>query len=262
MSSQPAHLTKHVPLLSYPLPAAVLSLSQLTDGVSNGTALWLGGQCLAIYLSQMHKKFSTPTSRRAIELGSGIGLTALALSSLGWDVLATDIPHVIDSVLAKNITNNLSVLPPGSGIVQVRQLDWSVAPSDWTWDHESTIASHSLLPPSMASPSDLIRPPFDLIISADTVYAADLVDPMLRTLHALSTLSASTAHCPTVLLCIERRDPLLVDRLLSDAKDKWNFAVERVQHRKLVKAVEKSGAGWTKSDWDGVELWKLKLRVS
>jgi len=42
---------------------------------------------------------------------------SLALASLGWGVLATDISHVISSVLEKNIKNNLSALPVGSGRV-------------------------------------------------------------------------------------------------------------------------------------------------
>ncbi|KAF4614812.1 hypothetical protein D9613_002958 [Agrocybe pediades] len=121
MSSQPlaAHLTKHIPLLHYPFAGSLFALSQLSNGHSNGTALWLGGQCLAMYLAQMHAKFRPSHLTRlprVIELGSGIGLTALSLSSLGWDVLATDIPHVITSVLEKNIKNE--------GI-RVTGIDWS-----------------------------------------------------------------------------------------------------------------------------------------
>ncbi|KAF9483914.1 hypothetical protein BDN70DRAFT_798899 [Pholiota conissans] len=247
-SSQPAHRTKHIPLLPCLFNNARFSLVQRADGVSNGTALWLGGQCLALFLAQAHLKFARSALHprpRAIELGSGIGLTALALCSLGWDVLATDIPHVISSVLAKNISHNLSALPLDSGIVQIRELDWSVPPEKWMWDHDHVIASHS-------------EPPFDIIISADTVYSLDLIEPMLRTLHALSTLSLSASRYPPILLCIERRDPALVDRLLTDAKELWSFSVERIPHKKLAKAVEK-GSQWDKSDWEGVELWKFKL---
>jgi len=82
--SQPAHLTKHIPLLSYPFASSAFLLAQLTDGVSNGTALWLAGQCLAFYLAQTHSKFKPAhSSPRAIELGSGIGLTA-SVSPHSW----------------------------------------------------------------------------------------------------------------------------------------------------------------------------------
>lgn len=190
-------------------------------------------------------------------------MTSLALCSLGWDVLATDIPHVISSVLEKNIIHNLSALPIGSGTIQFRELDWSVLPEDWTWNHESVVASHADHPVSADESLALLRPPFDLIISADTVYSVELVEPMLRTLHALSTLSASPtgSHFPAILLCIERRDPALVDRLLATAKEKWQFQIERIPHKKVVKAVEKE-AKWNKVDWDDVELWKLKLSPS
>ncbi|KAF9052955.1 hypothetical protein BJ165DRAFT_1339001 [Panaeolus papilionaceus] len=257
----PAHQTKHLSPLNYRFNNLVLNLSQLDNGISNGTALWLGGQCLSYYLANFWDRSNQSTHPSAIELGSGIGLTALALSSLGWDVLATDIPHVIDSVLEKNINNNLSALPQGSGRIQIRELDWTVRPDNWTWNHQKIIASHNpdQNSPSMVQPS-LLSPPFDLIYSADTVYLIELVEPLLRTLHALSTLSATTSNrYPVILLCIERRDPALVDHLLDQAKQKWSFAVERVPPRKLTKVMEKSGNQWDKSEWEGVELWKLKL---
>jgi len=105
----------------------------------------------------------------------------------------------------------------------------------------------------------LLQPPFDLIISADTVYSPDLVQPMLRTLHALCVVSssASAARPPQIILCVERRDPVLLDSLLADAKENWKFTVERIPHKKLVKVVEKS-SHWDRSDWEGVELWKFK----
>lgn len=186
------------------------------------------------------------------------------MSSLGWDVLATDIFHVISSVLQKNIKNNFAALPTHSGTVCVRELDWTVQPEQWRWDHDLYIASHSSsLSVSAAQSSGLhICPPFDLIYSADTVYSAELLEPMLRTLHALSTLSAAASpshRFPPILLCFERRDPLLADRLLGDAENIWHFNVQRIPHKKLVKALERSGVHWNRADWEDVELWRLKL---
>lgn len=68
----PAHHTKHLPILDYD----VFHLAQQDNGVSNGTALWLGAQCLSLYLTA-HHKLKHP-GMRVIELGSGIGLTACA----------------------------------------------------------------------------------------------------------------------------------------------------------------------------------------
>ncbi|EJF65975.1 hypothetical protein DICSQDRAFT_132150 [Dichomitus squalens LYAD-421 SS1] len=86
MALRPAHETKHVPLLHYPFRSHIFHLLQLDNGATNGTGLWLGAQCLSLYLSDLLKnKSSTSTSGsspgakrpiRAIELGSGVGLTA------------------------------------------------------------------------------------------------------------------------------------------------------------------------------------------
>jgi hypothetical protein len=181
------------------------------------------------------------------------------LSSIGWDVLATDIPEVIDTVLRQNIIQNMASLPVICGRIEIRELDWTVAPDRWTWDNERVIAEVSQ--PSSGTlnshSKELLRPPFDLIISSDTLYSPDLTRPLLRTLHALSV--STTSKSPPIYICIERRDPLLIDNTLAEAKDVWGFNVERVSHRKLVKAMEKSSVTWVKDDWDGVEIWKLVL---
>ncbi|KAG6878702.1 hypothetical protein C0993_011517 [Termitomyces sp. T159_Od127] len=247
MALLPAHRTKHQPLLVWP----PFRLAQSDDGAANGTALWLGAQCLAAYLA------SLPAAPGVLlELGSGIGLTALVMSSLRWHVLATDIPPVIASVLAPNIQNNLGRLPPASGSIQVRELDWTVPPDDWTWDHPSAVASPSASLPS--SDAGLLRPPFDLICTADTVYDASLVQPLLRTLHALCIASTAT-RTPPVYLCLERRDPALVDRCLSDARHTWGFHVQQIPRRKLAKAMHKAGMNWPREDWEGIEIWKFTL---
>ena len=104
-SPLPAHLTKHLPVLQYYFASSQsrFTLQQRDGGHSNGTALWLGGQCLSSYLVDiarkavlLKKKLATPSvvegqlggsssnvqhastfpRLRAIELGSGVGLTA------------------------------------------------------------------------------------------------------------------------------------------------------------------------------------------
>ncbi|KAI0831433.1 hypothetical protein BC628DRAFT_1415934 [Trametes gibbosa] len=265
---RPAHETKHISVLACPFRTHTFHLAQRDNGQTNGSALWLGAQCLSLFLSDNLKHRPPPSGRtaaeirpRAIELGSGIGLSALALASMGWDVIATDLNDVVSSVLADNISRNLVQLSPHSGSVQVRVLDWSVPPDQWVWDHAQTIASSQPGKPHPAlQPGSLHAPPFDLILTSDTIYSADLVTPLLRALHALCRLSASEVRSPPVYLCLERRDPALADYALSQAKDPWNFKVERIPHKKLAKAIEKAGAHWEKSDWEGVEIWKLSLR--
>ncbi|KXN85462.1 Methyltransferase-like protein 22 [Leucoagaricus sp. SymC.cos] len=266
----PAHTTKHVPVLRYPFVNLIFHLSQSQNGESNGTALWLGAQCLAAYLAESHARYSSSQRPpRAIELGSGIGLTALALSSLGWDVVATDTPHVIISVLNNNIRNNQQVLPPGSGHIVLRELDWLVQPGEWLWDHPDIIASRapslSPSPEFVDRSTTLLAPLYDLIYTADTIYDTALVTPLLRSLHVISALSAAahpTSRAPPILLCLERRDPALVEHFIQEAAATWHFFLERVPHRKFAKAVQKHNPHWTKEDWEGVELWKLRLITS
>lgn len=72
--SSPAHQTKHLNNLIYKFNNLfTFNLLQLQSGIQNGTALWLAGQVLASYLSELYNHSKHPP-RRAIELGSGIGL--------------------------------------------------------------------------------------------------------------------------------------------------------------------------------------------
>lgn len=72
---EPAHLTKHISLLSLSLHASSFHIAQRDDGSLNGTAVWLSGQALALVLPALlpARRHDRP---RAIELGSGTGLTA------------------------------------------------------------------------------------------------------------------------------------------------------------------------------------------
>ncbi|KAI0362249.1 hypothetical protein OH77DRAFT_1441621 [Trametes cingulata] len=268
-SLRPAHETKHIPFLVYPFRTHRFHLAQLDNGATNGSALWLGAQCLTLFLSD-NLKNKPPSSTglssggnrpRAIDLGSGIGLSALALASMGWDVIATDLHDVVSTVLSGNVSRNLTQLPPDSGTVQVRELDWTVTPDQWRWDHPHIIASSQAQDSiTEAQQGSILGPPFDLIITSDTIYSTALVTPLLRALHGLCHSSSPEVRCPPVYLCLERRDPALVDYALSQARDTWNFKVERIPSKKLAKAIEKAGARWDKSDWEDVEIWKLTSR--
>ncbi|KAI0318641.1 hypothetical protein OF83DRAFT_1056493 [Amylostereum chailletii] len=263
LSARPAHETKHISLLPYPFLSSSFSLLQLDDGRSNGTALWLGAQCLSLFLVQLYSRpKSVSTARpRALELGSGIGLSALALASIGWDVLATDTTHVISSTLSNNVTTNSAHLPLLSGDIQVRELDWTVPPDNWNWQHPVSIASHSFPLTPEDTATSALRPPFDLIISSDTLYTSQLVQPLFRTLHAAASRSLTpSGRSVPVYLCIERRDSDLIDKALADAQHIWGFSVDRIPHRKVVKAMEKGGLKWSPDQWDGVEIWKLQLK--
>ena len=179
---------------------------------------------------------------------------------MGWDVLATDLPDVIDSVLARNVARNLANLPLDSGTIQIRALDWSIPPSEWTWEHQSVIASTTAATAPSERDSQLLAPPFDLIITSDTVYSTHLVEPLLQALAHLFTISvirtsAQKARYPPLYVCIERRDPTLVEQFLASARR--TFSVTRIPPRKVSEAMEKNGLVWVKEDWEGMEIWSF-----
>jgi len=111
--------------------------------------------------------------------------------------------------------------------------------------------------------NELSGPPFDLIVTSDTIYSPELVQPLLRTLHALCYASKAAlpppARSPPVYLCIERRDPYLIDSTLSEARSIWGFTVTRIPHKRISKAMEKGGVKWDKEDWEGIKIWKMTL---
>ena len=196
------------------------------------------------------------------------------MAALGCDVLATDHNKVLSAVLQRNIHSNLASLPAHSGTIEVRELDWTILPEKWTWDSSTAISTS--LPtadnpqqPGLTSDQRPTRstlvPPFDLIVSADTVYSLELIHPLLRTLHAICTASSLSTtlrnRSPLIYLCIERRDPALVDTTFLEAQYTWGFSISRISHRKVSKSMAKHGLKWAREDWDGVEIWKLKLAV-
>jgi predicted nicotinamide N-methyase len=81
--TRPAHETKEIATLAHPFIDHVFNLNQVTDGKCNGTALWLGGQVLALYLAHILPRSKEPQRKRVVELGSGVGLTSYVLCKSG-----------------------------------------------------------------------------------------------------------------------------------------------------------------------------------
>jgi len=196
-----------------------------------------------------------------IDVGAGTGLSSLSLASMGYDVLSTDLGIIVDGVLSQNIeanTRSLRLNSFGQPRMQTKVLDWFQDPEERRW---------------RSSVEEPLVPPFDLIVTADTVYDSSLSQPLLRTLHALSTASnpsstslirrTSSSSVPPVYLALEVRDPALIANFIESAERDWNFKCSRVDHGRLKKLVESKagGLGWEdESVWEGVEVWKLKLR--
>ncbi|POY70166.1 hypothetical protein BMF94_6749 [Rhodotorula taiwanensis] len=248
MQNSPAHATKHISELDYLLPdrsTRVLVHQDDSTANSTGRTVWLGAQVLSVYLHDLLSSKSSPAAQqrpRAIDLGSGTGLVALSLASMGYDALATDVDMIVQGVLHRNVEANAAKL---SGRIKAETLDWC------TFDRATWSASTSANVDSV-----------DLLTTADTVYDPSLSAPLLQTLHGLSLLFAKPAP-PPVYLALEARDPALISAFFAlAASEPFGFKCSRVDPDRIRKLVEaKDGTlGWQdESDWEGVEVWKMVL---
>lgn len=279
----PASSTKHLDVCLHPFPKdrlTILPLSQIsatTSTASNGTSstgttgttLWRGAQVLSTYLSSLPLQPHSIKKKRAVELGAGVGYLSLVLASLGYDVIATDIPPVLEDVLRPNIENGMNVLRrrttsthvfPGRssrasnttssarisestsvdkqsiGEVSVRELDWTKV------SNEQDVQGYDV----------------DMIITSDTVYHPDLLPHLYRTISLLSSISTKIRGTPpTIYLCLERRDSRLVDSALSLART-YGIHLKRIGQGRVVKSIKEAGWGWTQEDWEEIEVYKGK----
>jgi predicted nicotinamide N-methyase len=228
MFPQPAHQTKDVSPLNYPLtPYKTVQIVQKSplDSVSTGTTLYLSSQLLAHYIQE-----TTPRGTKAIELGAGTGLVSIALGVIGWEVWATDLHNVIDDVLQVNIDRNRE------GSVIVQELDWC-AP-EWKWTSQDNQASQA--------------PEFDLIACADGIYSIELIQPLLRTLEILSG-----GRSPLIFLAFERRDTDVID-LFFEQSHNLGFTSRKVNLRRIL-GRQIARWGWSHDDWHSVEIWTMRL---
>lgn len=188
---------------------------------------------------------------------SPLPFSSLAVASLGYHVLATDLSSA--HLLKSNIAFNKHALPADAGSIRATALDWTEFPSQ----ANLALALVGDEAEAEAEIADNFRPPFHLIITADTIYKEELIQPLLRSLHALALESTpvESASSPLILVCLERRDPLLTDTVFDRAKNVWGFNVQRVPATKLRRAVEKGLRCEWGDGWSGIELWKLKLSV-
>ena len=265
MKALPASHTKHLDRLSHPLPHKhdifldLRQASSLLSGESTGTTgttLWLSAQVVSLHLASLGVPARDPLGRRpvAVELGSGIGYLALVLASLGYDVIATDIGPALP-LLAENIDKNLYTLQQkvgydNVGSIQVLELDWE------------EVSTSGRLPAALEA-----IPELSLIITTDTVYAPQLVEPLFHTISFLSSTRDDTSNqlaglspkrrAPTVVVGLERRDCALVDTALQRAAG-FGLDLKRVARPKLSKEV--SRWDWTMEDWEGIEVWKGRVR--
>lgn len=149
-----------------------LQFCQDPNSKHHGTTVWDSSMVFAKYLEKNCRKgrFSPAKlkGKRVIELGAGCGVAGFGMAFLGCNVVSTDQIEVLP-LLRRNVERNVSRIiqtnrdPDSFGSIQVAELDWG------NEDHIRAVG-----------------PPFDYIIGTDVVYAEHLLEPLLKTILALS----------------------------------------------------------------------------
>ncbi|KAG6742408.1 hypothetical protein POTOM_053279 [Populus tomentosa] len=149
-----------------------LSLQQDNSSFHVGTSIWSGSLVLSKFLDRWTPLSTNPTTtpnrystlldfqnRRAIELGTGCGVTGMALYLLGLaDIVLTDI-HPVMPALKHNLKRNKQVL---GKMLKTAILYWS---------NEDQING--------------VNPPFDYVIAADVVYIEESVGALVKAMEML-----------------------------------------------------------------------------
>ncbi|XP_028775605.1 protein N-lysine methyltransferase METTL21A-like [Neltuma alba] len=143
--------------LSFQLWPAATTLVSLLDGYRCESA--------SSPLTSTLSVFSVDPNRRPLnilELGSGTGIVGIvAAITLGANVTATDLPHVVPNIQF-NANANAGVLASSGGAVNVAPLRWG---------HADDV--------------EVIGRDFDVILASDVVYHDHLYEPLLQTLRML-----------------------------------------------------------------------------
>ncbi|KDN41338.1 hypothetical protein K437DRAFT_178434 [Tilletiaria anomala UBC 951] len=252
-----ASSTKHLTTLRYPLPflRKYATLCQNDTSGSTGSSLWLSAQVMACYMQATADTYfaSVPKARlasgqprpKALELGAGVGLNSVLLAAFGWDAFATDIEPSFSQVLNPTIESNRSLFEGegDTGTVNALPLDWCA--SDDVISSLVGRGNHG---------KETVQP-IDFILTTDTLYAGDLVHPLLHTIKRLVTPGHTR-----VLLALERRDPVFVERAFDCARSIFGFSLHAVSQCELRQATEQFGnAQWDWEELEDIEVWQLSI---
>ncbi|XP_033614365.1 protein-lysine N-methyltransferase EEF2KMT isoform X2 [Fukomys damarensis] len=176
---------------SYLLPSGTpLTLSESTAIVSHGTTglvTWDAALYLAEWAIENPEAF---TYRTVLELGSGAGLTGLAICKMCHPkayIFSDCHSRVLEQLRGNLLLNGLSLEPdattdPEKPLVMVAQLDWEVA----------TVPELSAFQP-------------DIVIAADVLYCPEVILSLIGVLKRLAACSRNRA--PDVYVAYTTRNP-------------------------------------------------------
>ncbi|XP_050206199.1 uncharacterized protein LOC126655893 isoform X1 [Mercurialis annua] len=198
-------------MISLELLGHQLQFSQDPNSKHLGTTVWDASMVFAKFLEKNSRKGkfcrSKLKGKRVIELGAGCGVAGFGMALLGCDVVTTDQVEVLP-LLMRNVERNTSrimQMDPNSdsfGSIKVEELDWG---ND---DHIRAV-----------------HPPFDYIIGTDVVYTEHLLEPLLKTIFALSGPKT------TVMMGYEIRSTSVHEQMLGMWKR--NFEVKIIPQVKM-----------------------------
>nr|XP_045017467.1 protein-lysine N-methyltransferase EEF2KMT isoform X3 [Jaculus jaculus] len=196
---------------SYLLPSgASITLSESTAIVSCGTTGLVTWDA-ALYLAEWAiENPATFTNRAVLELGSGAGLTGLAICKMCQPreyVFSDHHSHVLEQLHRNVLLNGLSAEPEaaaeaGSTQVMVAELDWD----------EVTASQLSALQP-------------DVVIAADVLYCPEVTLSLVRVLKILA--ACQSRHTPDVYVAYTVRSPR-TNQLFSTELDQAGIYWEEV----------------------------------
>lgn len=186
-----------------------LQFAQDPNSKHHGTTIWDASLVFAKFLERNCRKgrFSPAKlkGKRVIELGAGCGVSGFAMAMLGCDVTVTDQKEVLP-LLQRNIDRNISRV-----MQKNPELFGSIKVSELQWGDESHIKA--------------VGSPFDYIIGTDVVYVEHLLEPLLRTILALSGPRTTT------MLGYEIRSTSVHEKMLQMWKK--NFDMKTVSKSKM-----------------------------
>jgi predicted nicotinamide N-methyase len=137
--------------------------------------LWDCEYVLAVYVARQSARWNTTS---VVELGCGTGLAAAVAWKLGAFAVATDLPEVVESVTAPNVT-----LIAGDALKKRRNA-FVAAPLSWGVGEEGRACEELC---AKAKQQGLVGTAkggecFDFVIAADVVYHSDAHGPLMATL--------------------------------------------------------------------------------
>ncbi len=151
--------------------------------------VWEGASVFTDFLVQEMPHLTL--KKNVVELGSGVGLCGLAVAiANGANVTLTDLPSVVEGILMQNIEQNstsltengLRVIGTHGGLARAIALNW-----------EKPMACYQL------TASEKEEDAIDVIIAAECIWLADLLDCFCETLNILfereKKLRSRTPNC-------------------------------------------------------------------